>query len=63
MCEKVHKPAGSERLTLQSQARALKEKGGKLTAAAAISQTLLSLPWMKEGMKHQLPEAAVSVWP
>lgn len=26
-CEKVHKPAGSERLTLQSQARALKEKG------------------------------------
>lgn len=26
-CEKGHKPAGSERLTLQSQARALKEKG------------------------------------
>lgn len=40
-------------------------KRGKLAAAAAaaISQTLLSSPWMKEGMKHQLPEAAVSVWP
>lgn len=37
-------------------------KRGKLTAAA-ISQTLSSSPWMKEGMKHQLPEAAVSVWP
>lgn len=45
-----------------SHRQAPSRKRGKLPAAA-ISQTLLSLPWMKEGMKHQLPEAAASVWP
>lgn len=61
-CEKGQKPAGSE-THLAATGKGPQGKGGKLTAAAAISQTLLSLPWMKEGMKHQLPEAAVSVWP
>lgn len=40
-CEEVHKPGGSERLTLQSQARALKEKGEAHSSSSNFSDPVI----------------------
>lgn len=41
-CEKGQKPAGSERLTLQPQARALKEKGEAHSSSSNFSDPVIT---------------------